>query len=105
MPLIVIQAFPLTNFDDFCTANVFNITEEKKATYKNVTYFNIHIYYYMLSYTKIYITSIKSCERLPQKGIHLHKPKTNNAYSNLANSIAFDTNNLMTNKRFESVTW
>ena len=44
MPLIVIQAFPLTNFDDFCTANVFNITEEKKATYKNVTYFNMHIY-------------------------------------------------------------
>ena len=44
--------------------------------------------YYMLSYTKIYITSIKSCEMLQQKGTHLHKPKTNNTYSDLANSIA-----------------
>ena len=59
----------------------------------------------MLSYTKIYITSIKSCERLPQKGIHLHKPKTNNTYSDLADSIAFVYNNLMNNARLESVTW
>ena len=59
----------------------------------------------MLSYTKIYITSIKSCEMLQQKGTHLHKPKTNNTYSDLANSIAFDFNNLITNARFESVTW
>ena len=61
--------------------------------------------YYMFSYTKIYSTSIKSCEMLQQKGIHLHKPKTNNTYSDLADSIAFDNNNLMTSAKFESVTW
>ena len=40
---------------------------------------------------------------LQQKGIHLHKPKTNNTYSNLANSIVFDNNNLINNARLEKV--